>query len=176
MPTALIQSDDTNWTTPATPTKAVSLTGITAGNLLLVFVAWEGIAHISGVSDGTSAFTAGTEVQKPGSNFWGQYWWLLDANSGNKTITVTFDDNDNDFGILYVTEWSGGTWSLDDESVAGAAGTAVNTGNITTTSATGVIIFANKLFVTGSTVASPLINSGAPTEFAFSPVSGANHY
>lgn len=71
---------------------SVGLTSITAGNLLVAWHSWEGGDDtVLSVSDGTSNFTHGTKRGHSNNDQYIQPFYLLSANSGNKTITVTLD-------------------------------------------------------------------------------------
>lgn len=69
---------------------AVSLNGVGAGNLIVVWIAHElGSTTTYSVSDGTTTFTNGTEDVGIATCV-GIFAYLLSANSGNKTYTCTF--------------------------------------------------------------------------------------
>lgn len=79
-------------TTTSSTSSSVTLNGITAGNLLVLWVKFEGGgATTVTVSDGTSSFTAApTQINHSNGQLNGQFFYLLSANAGNKTITATY--------------------------------------------------------------------------------------
>lgn len=77
---------------------SVTLTGVSAGSLLVVWICWENYGNgssdisISSVSDGTNSFTIGSQnLRGDGSSGepCGHFAWLLSADSGDITIDVT---------------------------------------------------------------------------------------
>ena len=119
-----------------TLTLGVALTGVTAGNHIGFWVKHEGAATTIEVSDGTTSLTARTKFSHSNGDLHGQWFYLLAANSGDKTYTVTFGAK-RVFVRIFVFEHSyTGTASYDVEPTAGGAegsSTAPNSGNMTTT-------------------------------------------
>lgn len=70
-------------------TIAASLTGVTAGNALVVFVAYEGSSIATTVSDGT-AYTESASGECFANSQSSRVFYLPNSSSGNKTITATF--------------------------------------------------------------------------------------
>ena len=140
----------------------VSLTGVTAGNLIVLWVKWEGTTTGGAtVSDGTTSLTMGT-LSDPGDNTVGQFAYLLSANGGNKTYTVTFPTGAT-FPRLRIAEFSySGTISLDAQNIGSGDSAAPASGNITTTGTDEIVLggFSESALVT---LSSPLINASAAT-------------
>src|SRR3990167_9667045 len=68
---------------------AITVSSTGAGNLIVVYVGWEGAAASTiSASDGTSSFTLAT--LKDGTDNHAQFLYLLVANSGATTITITW--------------------------------------------------------------------------------------
>ena len=115
-------------------TKTVALTGVTAGNLILVFVKFEDGPNACTMSDGTTSFTMGT-LYSGASGTNAQSGWLLSSvASGSVTYTVT--QSGAFFFQAHVMEYSyTGTPSFDQQNgtrdIIGS--TTVASGNITTT-------------------------------------------
>lgn len=124
---------------------AVSLTGVGAGNLIIFYIKHEGTTASGDitVSDGTSNFTGGTYVFHGSGDLGGQMWYLLSANSGNKTYTATFGTSKS-FYSCDVMEYSySGTASFDTQNTNSGNGTTPTTGNITTTGSTILVACAH---------------------------------
>lgn len=160
-------------------TVTVDLNGITADNLIVVFLGWNDvgatISTLQSVSDGTSGFTLLDEIDT-GSGQRGQIAYLLSANAGNKTITATFDE-DTESAIIFAVEYSGGTWSYESDSGGAGVSSSPSSGNISASITDGVIICGNKLFETAATLSSPTIGGNTPTEDAgYSPVGTYHHF
>jgi len=157
-----------------TGSETITLNGITAGNLIVLNFAWDGYGTVTGVSDGTSSLTGLTKYSFPGADNI-QCWYLLSANGGNKTFTVTTSGN-IESQVLFVSEFNAsGAWSFDVENGANGFNTAPDTGNISTTGTDEVVICGNKLAQIGATLSNPLINAVTPTEPAYSPAGTYHH-
>ena len=158
--------------TPSGSSGAVTLNGITAGNLIVVFVRWESGDATPSVSDGTTTFTAGTK--KFQSPLYGQYFYLLSANSGNKTITATMGATRDWIHVFAVEFHATGAWAFDTSAIDGGSGTTINSGNINTTG-TEEVVFG--MYGTGGvgTTSSEQINGVAATEDAtYSPTGNSS--
>jgi hypothetical protein len=161
----------------ASTTLTVSLTGVTAGDLIVIFTGWDTAGtEVNSISDGTSSFSL-LNVTNTGSNRSGKIGYLLSANSGDKTYTITYSSAASN-RIAFVAEFnaSSGTWKFDASNQNGGTGTAATTGTIHTVGTAGVAVFGNKLFETAATASNPLINGAAPTEPAYSPVDTYHHF
>jgi hypothetical protein len=165
-----------------------SITGVTAGDLIVLCgIADSGVSNSSlPMSDGTTSFTL-TALQQsynsgsPDSKYQDeQCGYLLSANPGNKTYTMTFADTvNNNYTSMFAVQLHStvGTWHFDTSagsSAAISANSSLNTGNFTTTGATEAVIWDTDLDFITATVSSPLIGSTTPNEFSFSPI-GNNH-
>lgn len=143
---------------------AATLNGVTAGNLIVVFVSWGANDRTPTVSDGTSSLTAGTKVTSSGGGFYNynQVFYLLAANSGNRTYTVTFGGAVA-YPSISVEEFSAsGAWTFDTQNTGNGNSSSLLSGNITTATANEVILSGLSLY--GSTTYSDrLINEAAVT-------------
>jgi len=115
-------------------TLSIALTGIGAGNLLLCWCKWEGLATSLSVSDGTSTFTNGTRTDHSNNDLRGAFSWLLSANGGDRTITMTLAAA-RPYRRFHVWEFSytGGTLALDVQQTGNGTGTTVQSNAVTTT-------------------------------------------
>jgi hypothetical protein len=124
-------------------TLGASLTGVTAGNLIVFGARWEGGATTADVSDGTTTFQARTQLTS-GATVSAQQFYLLVANSGNKTYTLTLGASRN-FVRVYVREISySGTCVFDaaptGDGSTGNNGVAKTSGDLTTTGTDEVVV------------------------------------
>lgn len=144
----------------------VSLTGVGAGNLIVVWAKWEGTTSGSiTVSDGTSSLTSGTLVVHANNDLHGQFAYLLSANSGDKTYTVTFPTGAT-YQRIRIAEYSySGTISFDAQNTGSGTGLTPTSGNITTTG-TDEIVLGGYAEYTNTAPSSPLINGVAATFIA----------
>lgn len=154
---------------------ACTINGVAAGDLIEACAAAGSVNTTMSVSDGTSSFTSGTLAT--GSTIWIQCFWLLSANSGNRTYTVTLHS-----GSLGVAMWAiefhapSGTWHIDTGNQATGNSSSLSTGNITTHTSTGeAILFISLLSNFVATVSNPLIGPVTPTELASSPQNTYQH-
>lgn len=114
-----------------------TLNQVGAGHAIAIWYNWENNANpggvITGISDGTSSFTAGTIGDHSNNDMHGQFWYLLNANAGNKTFTVTTS------GTVQFTAWQiaefayDNTASLDVQNTGTGTSTALASGSVTTT-------------------------------------------
>ena len=108
----------------------VTLTGVTAGNLIVIWIKWEDGAGTATVSDGTDSFTMAT-AGNSGSGPAGQFGYLLSSSSGDKTYTITAPGS---FQRFRVAEFSySGTIVADAENIALGTSSSPASGNIATT-------------------------------------------
>jgi len=115
-------------------TEDVVLNGVGAGNLIVAYVKHESTDTTFAFSDGTSSFTLGTEVNSA-SPMAGIFAWLLSANSGNRTYTLTLGASCAHVNFV-VTEYSydhaNGTCEFDAQATGQGSGTSAVSGAITT--------------------------------------------
>ena len=121
----------------------VALTGIGAGNLIVLLCKWE--AATSGtlsVTDGTSSLSLGTR-RNFGTGGSIQIAYLLSANSGNKTFTVTWPSGATYKGLVVMEFSHSRAVTFDAENGASGTSTSLSSGNITTGLASSVIFGGN---------------------------------
>lgn len=142
----------------------VTLTGVTAGNLIVVVYLQDGAETDLTCSDGTSSLTAIT----PGNGTYTtvQFFYLLSANSGDRTYTIA-----NESGYVAAYEFSyTGTIGYDTENHnLGDGEGSITTGNITTGGDTAVVIAAACSYA-GGDLTSQQIAGNSPTAIIDSPV------
>lgn len=140
MPFAFVQSNSAS-VDAASASLGVALTGVGASNLIEIWVKHEGTPVGIVVSDGTTTLTPATKTNHANNDLSGQHQYLLVANSGNKTYTVSFTGGvTRPFIRVVVNEYSySGTASLDGEAGNTSTGsTSVTSTNMTTTATDGV--------------------------------------
>lgn len=142
---AVVQSVGAYQTT-GTNTGILTVTSTTANTLLVVGAYNYDSRTISGVSDGTTAFTQGTSTQctRAVGVVVGDLWFLPVANSGKTTITVTFSGTSTGKS-LWFWEVSGFTLPIRDVSSCTTDGLSVGdkiTGPTATTTASAGFVAA----------------------------------
>ena len=147
-------------------TQTVVLNGVTAGNLIIVWVSWCNYDRTISVSDGTTTLTAGTKVWNP--NQAGQFFYLLSANSGNRTYTATWPGGVVDFISMRVSEYNAsGAWTFDAQNVGSGNSTSLLSGSINTTG-TDEVVESGMSGFGAVTITSQQINSVNATIPAYS--------
>jgi len=161
---------DPNWTHFATASNGIDAAGqasvsvavnnVPAGALVVVSVsAWSGSMGVSGVSDGTSAFTS-TTATTGSIGMRVQQWYLLAANSGNRTYTATFSAG-GDYPVICAQVISyTGTIAFGTSSRAEGSSTAISSGIITTAGSYPAVFGLYKVY-NQAAVSSPLIGGNA---------------
>ncbi|MFA5809987.1 MAG: Ig-like domain-containing protein, partial [Thermoleophilia bacterium] len=142
---------------------SVTLNNVTAGNLVVVWLKWEGGANGgASITDGTTPLTMGTDAHLGVSSPSGQFGYLLSANGGTRTYTATVPAGAG-FVRMRVAEFSyTGILSFDMQNIGAGSGTAPASGNITTTG-TGELVLGGYAEYSTPTLSSPLINGQAAT-------------
>lgn len=141
----------------------VSLTGVTAGSLVVVLVGFEGGgATTCSVSDGTDTFQACTQFNHSNGDNNCQIHFLLSSTSGNKTYTATFGAA-RAFKRIHVYEvsYSGSVTLVTERGQQDAtAGTAVSSGNLRLDTSESIVFAIAKEYAV-TTFSSPLVNGAA---------------
>lgn len=117
----------------------VALTGVTAGALIVLPVGWEGADTTITASDGTSSFTAGTHASPNGDQY-ACFLYLLSANSGNKTYTITWAASRPGRHCQVWEFGSTGTNSFDVQNTGTGASGSLASGTVTTTGTDEVVM------------------------------------
>jgi len=130
----------------------VSLTGVTAGNLICIFVKHEGASTTINVSDGTSSFAAGSSyVSHGGGDLHVQCFYLLaSAASGSVTYTATFGAGRAWRRVVVMEFAYTATATFTDGNGSAGDGTAPTTGDIT--AANNSVVFAGYGEYGGTTI------------------------
>lgn len=140
--------------------KAVQLTGVTAGNLIVCMLQWQDNATTPTLSDGTNSPTGyGTVVTNINAQLIRFAYWLSSPKSGTVTYTWTASGGGH---TAHVFEMScSGTWGLDtvDAGATGASGTAVSANE--TSSETSMVAFGGAGFYYSTSYSSGTLDSGA---------------
>ncbi len=137
---------------------AVALTGIAAGNLLVVWAGTFGAGHsITGVSDGVNTWAGPVFTSQTGTNSLLQLWYAMNVAAGSTTVTMTL--NVSTFGELHVLEYSGAalTLALDKSAVGSSAAgaTTYSSGTTATTSQASEMVVAAAINSSGATFSLP---------------------
>lgn len=139
---------------------AVELTGVTAGNLIVVFFSQTGTEDTLTASDGTSSLTAVTAGD--GTYVAVRFFYLLSANAGDMTYTISGATGSGYFTAAYEFSFSGGNIAYDTENHNLADGDgSITTGNIT--SATVAVCIAAANSYAGGNLTSQQIGGNAAT-------------
>lgn len=122
----------------------IPISAVGSGRALIVCAADDFSATITGVSDGTAAFTQFTSAQAVQSSKRTDAWYLLAATAGATNIAVTFSSSVGALKVAWVVEVSGLTSPATDgantATSASAASTTITGGSVTTTAADGVVV------------------------------------
>lgn len=127
-------------------TQTVQLTGVTAGNLIIVGGKAEGIngTTVTGISDGTTALTVSGPTDHANNDLRWVFGYLLSSVvSGTVTYTITHSAATPAFFWTFAYEFSGGgTLAFDAANGTASVGMTanVNSGNITTGAAVAVAV------------------------------------
>jgi hypothetical protein len=147
---------------------ACSLTSVAAGDLITVCSTWLTSSQTITVSDGTSTLTNGSAAYDgySGNTFYGQCAYLLAANSGNKTYTVTFSSG-SVYEVIWVEEFhtTSGTWhyaTAPSPQVGGYLSPAT-TNTFTTTGTNQVITMGWEYAYVGASPSGASIGGNTPT-------------
>lgn len=146
---------------------SVTLTGVTAGNLIVVVYLQTNAETDLTCSDGTSSLTAVT----PGNGTYVsvQFFYLLSANGGNMTYTIANESGSGTYTAAYEFSYTG-TIGYDTENHnLGDGEGSITTGNITTGGDTAVVIAAANTYA-GGDITSQQIAGNAATAIIDSPV------
>lgn len=135
MSATIVQENDASGDGTAVTTFPVSLTGVTAGNLIAVFTKQEGGTDCTmTVTDGIgNTLTGLTRQANSAGSSWGQLHYYIAPSSGNFTYTCTFSPASTAiYPAIFVYEVSCvGTWQYDGQATANGNSTALNSGNAT---------------------------------------------
>ena len=122
----------------------LQLTGVTASNLIVLYYKCEGTIGTPTVSDGTSSLVVRAVNSHANGDLHGFFAYLLSANSGTRTYTVTPGGSPGfQRMIAFELSYTGGTLSFDTDRADGKGTSASpSSGNITTTG-TDEIVFGS---------------------------------
>ncbi len=145
---------------------SIALTGVGAGNLILMLLKWQdATGSNASITDGTTPLTMGTRRDY---DIYAslQIGYLLSANSGNKTYTVTWPTGATQKRIFIIEFSHTGTVAFDSQNGSSGDGTTASTGNFSTSEASSVVIAGQTNNM--ETINSPQIGGATPTEI-FAP-------
>lgn len=120
----LVQSAAVNWFGGGA---TVTINGVTAGNLLAIYVAWAtGGSTLTGISGNSNTYTSIGSASGGAGGGRAHLYYVQAANSGNTTVTVTWS-GDPGFGGIIVHEvhgvdggLDGANWVINPQAVPGA--------------------------------------------------------
>lgn len=129
MAAPLVQSNSATASASST-TITVSLTGVTAGALIVLFASCESGSATISVSDGTNSLTGLTQLFHA-DGWTSQQFYLESSSSGNKTYTVTFSGSVGSRGV-HVHEYPSGYEFQAANQATNAGSSSFSSGNVTT--------------------------------------------
>lgn len=142
---------------------STTLTGVTAGNLIIVFTGYQDPTTTMVISDGTSTLLKGTTNDTGPHTV---FAYLLAANGGTRTYTMT-PGTGLHFMRIHAWEfaYTGGAISLDSERNDASGTTAAVSSNPFSTTGTDTLAMAG-LYAAGdvSLIATPQIDSNNATD------------
>lgn len=144
---------------------SIALTGVTAGNIIAMWIDWESSPTTSlSVSDGTSSLTM-CSLANNGGNELGQWAYLLSANSGNKTYTITGGPTFSAIVIFEFTPPAGKTIAFAGEATpATGSSTTPTSGGLTFSGADSYLVLGGEGNFSGNATSAQLINGAAAYE------------
>lgn len=143
-------------------TIAVSLDGIVAGDLVVVYANAEGAQTTIAISDGTSSFTMRPVVAHTGSLHFSAFgYFVASVASGTVTYTATFGAGRQWRSIGAVAMSSSGTTAFDEGNQASGSGSSASTGNITTHGTDEVVFGGYAGINSGVSFSAPTFNGAA---------------
>ena len=123
----------------ATAGKATSLTGVTAGNLIVAMIQYSESTGIPTLSDGTNSPDAYST--KAGGVEWIRFaYWLSSPKSGTVTYTWTLADGEGHTAHVFEMSCSG-VWALEHINAGDASSGTVATSTNETSSETSMVAF-----------------------------------
>jgi hypothetical protein len=159
-------------------TVAVTITGVTAGNHLVVHVGWQDSGSIGcTVSDGTSYSTGDSKRRDATQGQSGQVFYLENAGAGSHTVTATFGaPTAVGFRRIRVAEVSGLLTSSSIDKATGQSQTAAGTGTDSVTSGSTATTASANEFLMGFTQDTSELDPGSGTLSAGTnyTISGSN--
>ena len=119
-----------------------SLTGVTAGNLLVILVQGDNnITYTAMSGNGNTYVQATSAYSSNGSTRNVDIWYVLSANSGNTTITITPSATPIAIDVhIYEFSYTGGTLAFDLAATASGSGVLSTTASITTATANELLV------------------------------------
>ncbi|HSX42846.1 MAG TPA: LamG-like jellyroll fold domain-containing protein [Candidatus Saccharimonadales bacterium] len=114
------------------------------GNAIVVSLVWNNTGAVSITDSRGNAYLPATVRTTWNSNWSAQVFYAKNVAAGTNTVTATFATSINSFGILQAHEYSGIDKAnpLDGAVASAGTGTAMTTGNITTTAANDLLFDA----------------------------------
>jgi len=121
---------------------AVAVTNVQAGDLVVIFAKWESTVGTPSMSDGTSSLTLdpdGVKSHDSGDPKTAMFYLLSSVASGTVTYTLTYGATQTWRDLIaMVYRPSGGTVEFKDSVTGSGIDTSASSGNITTSTKTGV--------------------------------------
>jgi hypothetical protein len=147
-------------------TVAVTLTGVGAGNLIVLVVRHENTPVTITASDGTTSLTAGNKITHSNNDFNGQMFYLLSANAGTVTYTATFSSS-RPYRAIIAEEYSYVGTAVLDVQATGAYGTStsIQSDSFATTGSDEVVIAGFFNYNSTSNMATPHIDTSTPDDY-----------
>jgi glucose/arabinose dehydrogenase len=143
----------------------------TAGNLIVVYAIWSNTSNATITDTAGNSYASAAPATRWNNNAWSsQVFYAKNATGGANTVQATLGSAINQFGIIYIHEYSGIDKAnpLDVSSAGVGSSAAMNSGSATTTNPQDLIFGAgassHTVTAAGSGFTSRLTNYGNITE------------
>ena len=115
----------------------------TAGNLIVAYVIWNNAGSVSLSDSRGNSYTSAAGRTTWGNGWSSQVFYAKSIAGGANTVTATFSTAISGWGVVYIHEYSGvdKVSPVDATATATGSSAAMNSGNVTTTTA-GELLFA----------------------------------
>ena len=146
---------------------ACTINSVVVGDLVSVCTTWLNQSATMVVSDGTSTFSNGNKTDI--SYMHGQCAYLLSANSGNRTYTVTWAGGVTaDYSVIEASIYhtTAGTWHYDTQAANSATSSSATSGNFTTSGSDEVVVMIGHLCCVGATPSTVTIGGNTATQIS----------
>jgi glucose/arabinose dehydrogenase/PKD repeat protein len=117
----------------------------TSGNLIVVYAVWNNTAGLTVTDTNGNGYAPAAPATRWNNGAWSsQVFYAKNVAGGANTVRATFANAINDFGIIYIHEYTGidPTNPLDVSAAAIGTGQAMSSGSATTTNANDLIFGA----------------------------------
>jgi chitodextrinase len=115
-----------------------------SGNVIVAYVIWSNAGNVTLADTRGDSFVSAASAVTWGANYKAQVFYSTNLAGGASTVTATFQNAVNSFGVVYIHEYSGINASIPVDVTVSASGTsaALNSGAAVTTQANDLIFGA----------------------------------